>query len=94
MKVYLVSKVICWSDEKMEKDFHCFSDIETALSFKDRLVDLYIAEQCDIYDCEHNDLELLENYLDVTHNGKMLFATLSCDGTEELEIEVTELELQ
>ncbi len=94
MKIYLVSETWCWSDERMEKHFAAFSNKEDAIRFKDRQVDLIVYNYCDMYDCENNSLDDLVEWVTVTANSPMLFGILSCDGTEEIEIEVTELEVR
>ena len=95
MKVYLVSKIKCWSDEIAYKEYDCFSNKEDAIKRFEQQVDLYICHLCDYYDFEINSLELLEDeYITVVHNGPNLFIALSFDGTEEVQIELTELDLQ
>lgn len=92
--VYLVSKIECWSDELACKEFDCFSNKDDALQYFEQQVELYICHLCDYYDLEENSLELLEEeYITVVHNGPRLFVALSFDGTEEVQIELTELEL-
>jgi hypothetical protein len=94
MKIYLVSRIKCWSDEIAYKDFWCYSNKQQALDELQRLVDLYVCDLCDYYDLEYNSLELLEEeYITVVHNGPKLFIALTFDGTEEIQIELTELEL-
>ena len=92
--IYLVSKIKCWSDELACKEDYAFKNLEDALEKQEQLVDLYICHLCDYYDLEENSLELLEEeYITVVHNGPRLFVALSFDGTEEVQIELTELEL-
>lgn len=96
MKTYLVSKIKCWSDELAYKDYYLYQDLEDALNKLQQLVDIYICDLCDYYDLEENSLELLEErgWLTVVHNGPRFFCAISFDGTEEIQVELTELELQ
>lgn len=95
MKTYLVSKIKCWSDELAYKDYYLYQDLEDALEKLQQLVDLYICDLCDYYDLEENSLELLEEqYITIVHNGPRFFCAIVFDGTEEIQIELTELELQ
>ena len=92
--IYLVSKIKCWSDELAYKESYAFKNLEDALEKHEQLVDLYICHLCDYYDLEENSLELLEDeYITVIHNGPRFFVAISFDGTEEVQIELTELEL-
>ena len=96
MNVYLVSKVICWPDETMDKEFYCFENYEDAIAYKNKLLDLYVCGLCDYFDLEENSLDALldEDYLTVVHDGNRYFSAISFDGTEEIDIEVTELEVR
>ena len=90
MKVYLVSEVKCYSDQLMIKRFETFSTEEDAIEYKNWLKETWIAEYMDHYDCEEDELE---DWIEITYDMDCLWGTLSSDGTEELEIEVTELDL-
>ena len=90
MKVYLVSEVKCSSDEPMSKRFEAFTTEEDAIKYKNWLKENWITEYMDYYDCEEDEIE---DWINITYDMDCLWGTLSSDGTEELEIEVTELDL-
>jgi hypothetical protein len=78
-----------------QKEDYAFKDLENALNKVEQLVDLYICDLCDRYDLEENSLELLEDeYITVVHNGPRFFCALSFDGTEEVQIILTELNIE
>ena len=90
MKIYLVSEVECYDDTPMSKRFEVFSTKEDAIKYKNWLKENWIAIYMDYYDCEEDEIE---NWIYITHDKDYLWGTLNSDGTEELEIEVTELDL-
>lgn len=90
MKIYLVSEVKCYSDEPMIKRFETFTTEEDAIEYKNWLKEKWIAEYMDYYNCEEDELE---DWIEITSDMDCLWGTLNSDGTEELEIEVTELDL-
>jgi hypothetical protein len=93
--MYLVSEIKCYSEDLAQKEDYAFKDLENALNKVEQLVDLYICDLCDRYDLEENSLELLEDeYITVVHNGPRFFCALSFDGTEEVQIILTELNIE
>lgn len=87
-KVYLVSKVIAYSFETMNKNFIIYKDKKEAQECFDRLVNDYIEDCMDYYDCSKE--ELLE-YYDINNYSDSLFCALTKTGEEEIEIELCEI---
>ena len=88
--MYLVSEVQCHSEEVMDKRFKLFSNKEDAQKYFDELKELWIHDLCEDLDCSVFELELdAGTYL----NNSSLWNYISVDGTLEVEIELTELEV-
>ena len=91
MKVYLVSEVRCYNDESMVKNFEVFSTEEDAIKYKDWLVENWIEDLMKGYNVE--TIEDLEMYIEITYDMNCIWGFLNEDCSEEVEIEVTELDL-
>lgn len=90
MKVYLVSAVQCYAYERMVKNFEVFKEKEEAMDRKQQLVNIWKHKFADQYDClfdEVDDYITIEDYAYVC-------SLISHGGEEEIEIEVTELEIK
>ena len=93
MKVYLVSEVIACPDERMQKKFELFQSKEDAIEFlqwkKEEFIN-DIAEHYDYDESEDRDIEdYLMDYIDVIIDEDYYWAII--DDVEEIELEVTEL---
>lgn len=91
MKVYLVSEVKCYNDESMSKNFEVFSTEEDAIKYKDWLVENWIEDLMEGHNVE--TIEDLETYIEITYDMNHIWGFLNEDYSEEVEIEVTELDL-
>lgn len=90
-KIYLVSEVQCFNDERMCKRFSSHKSKEDAIKQFEQLKSLWNHELCDYYDCTNDELE---EWIEITCDEWYLFSWLSSDGCTEVEIEITELELE
>ena len=93
MKAYLVSEVIACPDERMQKRFELFKSKEDAIEFlqwkKEEFIN-DIAEHYDYDESEDRDIEdYLMDYIDVIIDEDYYWAII--DDVEEIELEVTEL---
>ena len=93
MKVYLFSEVIAYPDERMQKSFELFKSKEDAIEYlqwkKEELVN-DIAEHYDYDESEDRDIEdYLMDYIDIIIDENYHWAII--DDVEEIELEVTEL---
>ena len=88
-KVYLVSKVICYSYETMAKEFKIFDDKNIAKAYFDTLVSDYIIDKLDYFECKNK--EELEDTMTIDDESENLFTAVG--GDEEIEIELSEMEV-
>ena len=93
MKVYLVSEVIACPDERMQKKFELFKSKEDAIEFlqwkKEEFIN-DIAEHYDYDESEDRDIEdYLMDYIETIIDEDYYWAII--DDVEEIELEVTEL---
>lgn len=91
MKVYLLSKIDCYSDENMKKEHLVFSTFEEACVYKEELVKAIKADLMDYYDAEDEDE--LYDIINITSNNDWIWGYLDCDCTHEVEIEIEELDV-
>ena len=61
MKVYLVSKIHCYTDEAMSKDFEVFTDKDSALKYFEEIKESIIEDLMELEDIEDRD-ELFNIY--------------------------------
>ncbi len=90
MKVYLVSEIICFMDERMNKRFEVFKTKEDAIEYKEWLIEEWIADLADVNFCEEEDVE---DFIHINYNSPCLWGFTNEDCSEEVEIEITELDL-
>ena len=95
MKVYLVSEVIACPDERMQKKFELFKSKEDAIEYlqwkKEEFVN-DIAEHYDYDESEDRDIEdYLMDYIETIIDEDYYWAII--DDVEEIELEVTELNI-
>ena len=93
MKVYLVSEVIACPDERMQKRFELFKSKEDAIEYlqwrKEEFIN-DIAEHYDYDESEDRDIEdYLMDYIETIIDEDYYWAII--DDVEEIELEVTEL---
>ena len=88
-KIYLVSKVMTYSFETMNKNFIIYKDKKEAQECFDRLVSDYIEDCMDYYECSREELS---EHCDINSDSDSLFCALTKSGEEEIEIELTEME--
>ena len=88
--MYLVSEVQCHSEEVMDKRFKLFSNKEDAQKYFNELKELWIHDLCEYLDCSVFELE---SDAGIYFNGYLLWNYISEDGTLEVEIELSELEV-
>lgn len=91
MKIYLVSEICAFSDERMCKSFEVFETKEAALEYKEAVKEARIIDLLDLEGLEDED-ELFEIY-EETYDYEFCWGYLSPDCTEEFELEITELDL-
>lgn len=91
MKVYLVSKIYCYSDEVMNKDFEVFTDKDSALKYFEEVKESIIEDLIELEDVE--DTDELFNIYEETYNYKSIWGYLSPDCTTEFELEIHDLDL-
>ena len=91
-KVYLVSHIQCWNDQAMDKQFQLFNTREDAIRYKNELKDAIIEDLLDYYEAKDYD-DLFGNWCEETHDYDFCWGYLDADGTHEVEIEVTELDI-
>lgn len=89
-KVYLVSKVLAYSDDTMNTEFKIFANEKDARIYFDKLVDEYKEDSMEYYGCTEEDL--YDNF-DTTFVGHDLFNVITQGGSEELEIQLEEMEV-
>lgn len=95
MKVYLVSEVIACPDERMQKKFELFKSKEDAIEYlqwkKEEFIN-DIAEHYDYDESEDRDIEdYLMDYIETIVDENYYWAII--DDVEEIELEVTELNI-
>ena len=91
MKIYLVSEITCSSYDFMTKKFEAFTTKKDAVEYKSWLVDNWLNDLMEYYKCKSiNDLEV---YVDIEEHDDTLWGYTCDDGAEEVEIEITELDL-
>ena len=91
MKIYLVSEIYSYTDERMSKEFQIFYDKESAIEYKEAVKEAIISDLMEYVDVEDED-ELFQFY-EITHDYDTLWGYLSPDCTTEFELEVTELDI-
>lgn len=82
--MYLVSKIICCSTDRMEKDFKIFHSYEDAVYYKNRLKGLCISEIADYYDILEEEVY---QYVNVTEDEPNVFAYTDMDLEVEIAID-------
>jgi hypothetical protein len=95
MKVYLVSEIIASPDERMQKSFELFKSKEDAIEYlqwkKEEFVN-DIAEHYDYGESEDRDIEdYLMDWVDIVIDEDYHWVII--DDVEEIELEVTELNI-
>jgi hypothetical protein len=91
MKVYLLSKVDCYTDESMQKEHLLFSTFEEACVYKEELVKAIKADLMEHYEVENEDE--LYDMIDITSDNDWIWGYLNCDCTHEVEVEIEELDV-
>ena len=91
MKIYLVSEIYSYTDERMTKEFQIFYDKESAIEYKEAVKEAIILDLMEYADVEDED-ELFQFY-EITYDYDTLWGYLSPDCTTEFELEVTELDI-
>lgn len=91
MKIYLVSEVYSFSDERMYKKFEVFETKEAALEYKEAVKEAIIIDLLNLENLEDED-ELFEIY-EETYDYESCWGYLNPDCSEEFELEITELNL-
>ena len=91
MKIYLVSEIYSYTDDRMTKEFQIFYDKESAIEYKEAVKEAIISDLMEYAEVEDED-ELFQFY-EITNDYDTLWGYLSPDCTTEFELEVTELDL-
>ena len=95
MKVYLVSEVVACPDERMYKKFELFKSKEDAIEFLQWKREEFIndiAEHYDYDEFEDGDIEeYLMDYIETIVDEDYYWVVI--DDVEEIELEVTELNI-
>ena len=91
MKIYLVSEIYSYTDDRMIKEFQIFYDKESAIEYKEAVKEAIISDLMEYADVKDED-ELFQFY-EITHDYNTLWGYLSPDCTTEFELEVTELDI-
>ena len=89
-KIYLVSNIEAYSDECLNKKFEIFKTKEEAIEYKNWLVEAYKTNWCDYYECDDDELE---DWIEIMYETETQFKVLEHDGTEEIDIEIIELDI-
>ena len=89
-KIYLVSNIEAYSDECLNKKFEIFKTKKEAIEYKNWLVEAYKANWCDYYECDDDELE---DWIEIMYETETQFKVLEHDGTEEIDIEIIELDI-
>ena len=82
--MYLVSKISCYSSERMNKEFKIFHSYEDAVYYKNRLKGLCISEIADLYDILENEVY---EYVNITEDDTDIFAYTDMDLEVEIAID-------
>ena len=82
--MYLVSKICCYSSERMNKEFKIFHSYEDAVYYKNRLKGLCISEIADLYDILENEVY---EYVNITEDDTDIFAYTDMDLEVEIAID-------
>ena len=91
MKIYLVSEIYSYTDDRMTKEFQIFYDKESAIEYKEAVKEAIISDLMEYADVKDED-ELFQFY-EITNDYDILWGYLSPDCTTEFELEVTELDI-
>lgn len=89
-KIYLVSNIEAYSDECLNKNFEIFKTKTEAIEYKNWLVEAYKTNWCDYYECDDDELE---DWIEIMYETETQFKVLEQDGTEEIDIEIIELDI-
>ena len=89
-KIYLVSNIEAYSDECLNKKFEIFKTKKEAIEYKNWLVEAYKTNWCDYYECDDDELE---DWIEIMYETETQFKGLQQDGTEEIDIEIIELDI-
>jgi hypothetical protein len=88
--MYLISEIQCHSEEVMDKRFKLFSNENDARIHFNQLKEFWIHDLCEDLDCSVFELEIeAGTYYDTSS----IWNYISEDGSLEVEIELTELEV-
>ena len=91
MKIYLVSVIYAYPDERMSKRFEVFEDKDSAKKYFNEFKQAVIDDLLELEDLE--DVDELFNYYEETYDYDTLWGYLAPDCTVELELEIEELDL-
>ena len=91
MKIYLVSIIYTYPDERMSKRFEAFEDKDSAKKYFDEFKQVVIDDLLELEGFE--DVDELFNYYEETYDYDTLWGYLAPEGTIEFELEIEELNL-